>query len=101
MHTHRNTGDLGDRLHALDATDADLWYPERAGHVRPLVTRARAFHRTAFVRAEHALGPKSQRTCPAQPGPGRYRRDAVARLMHADIAAVAEHHLVPLLRVRL
>lgn len=101
MQTHRNAGDLGDGLHAFNATDADLGYPERAGHVRPLVTRACALHRTALVRAEHALGPKSQRTCPAQPGPGWYRCDAVARLVHTDVAAVAEDHLVPLFRVRL
>ena len=52
----RDLGDLGDRLHLLDAADADFRNPKRAADVRPLLTRLGGLHRSAAVGAELALG---------------------------------------------
>ena len=98
---HRNAGDLGDGLHLLDAADADLGDPECAADVRPLLAALGGLHGAAAVGAELALGLRAERAGAAQPLPGRDVRDAVARLVHADVALVAEHHLVVLLRVGL
>lgn len=57
-------------------------------------------HTHTFIRTQNALRPLGQRTRAAQPLPVRYPRYTVARLVHADVAAVAEHHLVALLRIR-
>ena len=98
---HRYAGDLGDGLHLLDAADADLWDPEGAADVRPLLAALGGLHGAAAVGAELALGLRAERAGAAEPLAGRDVRDAVARLVHADVALVAEHHLVVLLGVRL
>lgn len=97
----RDLGDLGDRLHLLDAADADFRNPEGAADVRPLLTRLGGLHGSAAVGAELALGLDSQRAGSAQPGAGRDVGDSVASLVNTDIAFVAEDHLVTLLGVGL
>ena len=98
---HRNAGDLGDGFHLLHAADADLWDPEGAADVRPLLAALGGLHGAAAVRAELALGLRAEGARAAQPLAGRDVRDAVARLVDADVALVAEHHLVVLLGVGL
>ena len=44
--TDRDVGDLGDRLHLLNVSDADFGDPEGAADVGPLVARAGALHRS-------------------------------------------------------
>ena len=97
--TLRNARNLGDRFHLLHAPYANLRYPQRARDVRPLLPRPGALHRAPLVRTQHALRSLAQVTRATQPLALRYPRDAVAGLVHADVAAITEHHLVALLRV--
>lgn len=94
--TNRNTGDLGNWLHPFYTANADLWYPQSTGHMRPLMTRACALHCAPFVGTEYTLGPKTQRTCPAQPGSRRYSGDPITGLMYTDITVVTKYHLITL-----
>jgi len=96
---YRYTRDLGDRLHLLDASNAHFRYPERARDMRPFVTRARTLHGTRLIGTEDALRPLAQRASATEPAAGGYRRDAVARLVHTNVAAITKHHFVGLLGV--
>ncbi len=99
--THRYAGDFRDGLHLLHASNTNFRYPKRAADVSPLLTALCGLHGTSTVGAEFALRLDSQSTRPANPRTRRDTGDAVARLMHADVALLTEDHLVSLLRVGL
>ena len=97
----RNAQDLRDRLHLLDTADGNLREPEGGGHVSPLAPHPGRLHGATLVRTELARRFDSQVAGATQPGPAWDGGDAVAGLVHADVALVAENHLVRLLRIRL
>ena len=84
--------------------EAGLGQPQSAAHVAPIAAVARRLHgRRAPVRTQQTLGLERAAAVaarPAQPAALRYALDAVAGLVHAYVAAVAEHHLVVGLRIR-
>ena len=69
--------------------------------MRPLLPSPGALHGSALVGAELTRWLDAQGASPAEPGAARNVGDAVAGLVHADVALVTEHHLVGFLRVRL
>ena len=101
MSTDRYAGYLGDGLHLFDAADAHFRDPESAADVGPLLTRLGGLHSSTFVGAELALGLDAQGAGATEPGSGWDVGDAVAGLMDAYVALVAEHHLIAFLRVGL
>ena len=90
----RNARDLRDRFHLLDTADGHLRDPEGAGDVSPLAPRPGRLHGAALVRTELARRLDSQDAGATQPGPAGNGGDAVTGLVHADVALVAENHLV-------
>ena len=54
-----------------------------------------------FVGTEDTIRLDTEGAGPADPAAGGDGGDAVAGLVHADVAAVAEHHLVTVLALRL
>ena len=100
--TGANLIQVDDRLHFFGVAEAHLGYPESAANVRPVAKVLGGLHGAAHHRTQHALGLEratAERARHAQPIAGRYFGDAVAGLVHADVAAVAEDHLVGVLRV--
>ncbi len=94
--------DVHHRLQLDRIAEADFGHPERAADMTPAVQAPRRLHGACLVRAERAVGLEgdaAESARAAQPSPGRYRLDAVACLVDAHIAAVAEDHLVVALGV--
>ena len=90
----RNAQDLCDRLHLLDTADGNLREPEGGGHVSPLAPHPGRLHGATLVRTELARRLDPQDAGATEPGPAGDGGDAVAGLVHADVALVAENHLV-------
>ena len=90
----RNAQDLRDRLHLLDTADGNLREPEGGGHVSPLAPHPGRLHGATLVRTELARRFDSQVAGATQPGPAWDGGDAVAGMVQANFALVAENHLV-------
>ena len=90
-------------LHRLEVVDERLRHPLRAEEVAPLVV-ARGFQRSAGRRAQAALRRPLrgilllEDASLAVPVPGGYPHDAVARLVHRDVASLAEEYGVIIVR---
>jgi hypothetical protein len=96
-----DAGDLCNWFHFLHATNADLGDPESTADMCPHFTRFRGLHRASLVGTQLALWRNVERTSPAQPRAGGDGSDAVACLMHTNVALVTEYHFVALFTVGL
>ena len=90
----RDAGYLCDRLHFLHTADGHLWNPEGTGHVSPLASRPGRLHGATLVGTQLAGRLDAQDTGATQPGSAGDGGDAVTGLMDANVALVAEHHLI-------
>ena len=90
----RNARDLCDRFHLLDTANGHLRDPEGAGDVSPLAPCPGRLHGAALVRTQLARRLDSQDAGATQSGPAWDGGDAVAGMVHANFALVAENHLV-------